>query len=293
MSSILLGHASPFVASNENGADTPTLGEAIQQLLTSKRQLGRRERYVKALGAALSVFARGRESVPVAQLSPEHVENWLMARNDKPSTKQSNLSRLSTLFSFCERRRYIKENFCDRIETPSQDRMPPQVLTVEQAESALKFTLDQKPEFLAWLALTLLLGLRPESEADKLEHGRIDLENHRLIVVVSKVRSHRIIHLADIPPAEPWLKKAIEVKARFQIPYATRRRYIRALREHLGFDRWPQDLLRHSAASYLLAHHQSAERVAMILGNSPGVLHRHYKSLVTSGDAQLFMALRP
>lgn len=284
---MLLGKAATVTRGEAVG---PTLGEAIKLLLENKRQLARRERYVKALGADLGLFARGRETVPISTLSTESVENWVLSRQqDSPTRRISNISRLSTLFAFCHRRGWIGNNICDNIERPSIDRKPASVLSPEQVESALKFTLEHKPEFLAWLTNTMIVGLRPESEADTLERERIDFENHRLIVVISKVRSHRIIDLRDIPPAEPWLRKAVTIGARFQIPYPTRRKYLRALREHLGFETWPQDCLRHTAASYLLAHHKSAEKVALILGNSAGVVHRHYKSLITEDDASRFM----
>lgn len=73
----------------------------------------------------------------------------------------------------------------------------------------------------------------------------------------------------------------------------TRRRFIRAARSHLGFAAWPQDVLRHSAASYMLAFHRDAGRVAYWLGNSPTILMRHYCELVPAEEAERFWKIRP
>jgi hypothetical protein len=77
------------------------------------------------------------------------------------------------------------------------------------------------------------------------------------------------------------------------LKHITRRRYLRALRDYLRFKRWPQDVLRHTAASNLLAFHQDAGKVAAFLGHSAGILLRHYKALVFREDADAWMRIMP
>ena len=61
----------------------------------------------------------------------------------------------------------------------------------------------------------------------------------------------------------------------------------------LGLSRWPQDLLRHTAASYLLALHGDAGKVATMLGNSSSVLLTHYHEPVMPGIARFFGQAQP
>jgi len=84
-----------------------------------------------------------------------------------------------------------------------------------------------------------------------------------------------------------------EIKSPLKLSHVTRRRYLRALREFLGFKRWPQDILRHTAASNLLAFHQDAGKVASFLGHSAGTLLRNYKALIFKEDAEKWMNLSP
>jgi site-specific recombinase XerD len=46
--------------------------------------------------------------------------------------------------------------------------------------------------------------------------------------------------------------------------------------------------IRHTFASYAIAHHKDLARVAAMLGNSPGVIKRHYDGLATPSDAARF-----
>lgn len=56
---------------------------------------------------------------------------------------------------------------------------------------------------------------------------------------------------------------------------------------------WPKDVLRHSCASYLLALKRDAQAVALELGNSPTILFKHYRELVSQEQARRFWNLIP
>jgi hypothetical protein len=43
----------------------------------------------------------------------------------------------------------------------------------------------------------------------------------------------------------------------------------------------------------MLARDKNADKVSLELGNSPGVLHRHYKNLVSDSDCDAFWRLTP
>jgi hypothetical protein len=51
--------------------------------------------------------------------------------------------------------------------------------------------------------------------------------------------------------------------------------------------------LRHTAISMHFAQHQHEGRTAAWAGNSPDMIHRHYKGLVSKADAAQFWAISP
>jgi site-specific recombinase XerD len=251
---------------NVSAKNETTLGDAIKELIRAKIQSGRRARYIQGLRIYLNQFSRGRESMPLRSVDIDVLEAWFLIRNEKPNSKRSNMGRLSALFAFAIRRGWINANPCHRLEKPFVDQNAPRIMTIEQCQKALCWARDVKPQFLAWFSLALLVGLRPDAEADKVRWENIDLVNKRLTIsgASTKVRQHRIVDLS-MTPAVPWLERSKELKSPLDLCAKARRRYLRMLRDYLG--EWPQDWCRHSAASYLLQHHQDAGKVAMLLGN--------------------------
>jgi integrase len=270
----------------------PTLGAAITQLVAAKREANLRSAYIDGLENYLESFAKGREKIPVDAITADDVLDWFTARAEKPATKASNIGRLSALFTFAIRRRWRTDNPVDVVERPRLEGRPPQILTVRQAAKVLVWVKRKHPKGLAWFALALMAGIRPE-ECDRLSWDAVNLKDGIVTIdaAASKVRRRRIVHLQ--PAAVAWLKLAKELKADLPLAFITRRRYLRGLRAKLGFASWPQDILRHTCASYLMAQWQDAGRVAAELGNSAGVLLRHYRELVRREDAERFWKLMP
>ncbi len=93
-------------------------------------------------------------------------------------------------------------------------------------------------------------------------------------------------------PAIEWLKVCEQRKLPLNISHMTRRRYIRKLRTYLGI-KWVQDIMRHTAASNMLAIHQDSAKVATFMGNSEAVLLRDYRGVVFKHNAEKFMKLLP
>jgi integrase/recombinase XerD len=268
------------------------LKRAINETLQAKSSGGRRPRYVTSLRQYLAQFARGREETPVHEIDSDTIREWFSTRREAPATQAANLGRLGALFALCFRRGYIDDNPVLRVDKPFIEAKPPKILSLKACGRMLVYTMRRQPDLLAWLSLALLAGLRPE-EADKIPWSAIDLQRGevRVDAAASKVRTRRIVPLSLA--AVSWLRMARQLDARLPISRSTRRRRIRQLREAMGFQAWPQDILRHTAASYLLAKHGDAGKVANMLGNSASILGRHYKELVPVENGRRFCSLLP
>lgn len=115
-----------------------------------------------------------------------------------------------------------------------------------------------------------------------------------LIIVdsmISKVRNRRIIELTD--HAQAWLTFALSEPVKLPFSKIYMRRCRQKLKTHLKLLKWPQDILRHTALSYLLAHHGEEARVALESGNSVKIFRQHYKGLVTPDESDRFLRLLP
>lgn len=56
---------------------------------------------------------------------------------------------------------------------------------------------------------------------------------------------------------------------------------------------WPHNVLRHSFISYRIALVKSADQVALEAGNSPTIIFKHYRELVTEGQAREWFGVMP
>jgi integrase len=127
----------------------------------------------------------------------------------------------------------------------------------------------QKPNEIAFFTLAMFAGIRPE-ELEKITWKSVNLQSGFVTIdsAASKVRRRRIVHLE--PNAIQWMHLAESCDSRLPIGRMTRRRYLDYAERWLGFEGWPQDCLRHTCASYLLA-----KPTATASGPSRHDPHRH------------------
>lgn len=275
----------------EQPTERQTAGKALDATIAAKRTANRRREYLENLRTIVAQFIRGRELVDVREFTTAHVDAFLRPEL-APATRASMLSRLSSWFEFCRSRGWIARNPCDRVTKITLEQGVPEVLTVRLSARVMVAARRHCPVALAWFALSMFAGLRP-SEAERIGWDAVDWERRTVTVdaAASKVRRRRIVPLE--PAAVAWLKLAHRMGARLPIDHTARRRALRTVRERLRMKEWPQDVLRHTAASYLVALRKDVARVALDLGNSPGVLLRNYRDLVRDEDCARFWRLLP
>jgi len=262
-----------------------TLSKAIAACVRERQLAGRREAYVSALDYTLCRFARGREEMAVSSITPADCREWL-AQSKAASVRASFQSRLSTLFGWCVSNGHMAKNPVESLARISVDQRAPVILSPVQVDAALAWV-DAHPDFRAYLILGLFCGIRPD-ELARLSWSSVDLARGLVTIdaATSKVRRRRIVPIA--PRALALMSpKSVSGTSIWSGAAITLRRRRRALAQHLGIP-WQADLLRHTAASYLMARDRDAGRVADMLGNSPGVLLTRYRELVSPEDAAKF-----
>jgi integrase len=262
------------------------LADVVRECLADKRAAGLRPAYLEALEYSWSRFVRGREQMPIPQVGAKDATAWLDSECRSASVRASMQSRLSTLFSWCVQRKLRRDNPIDELHSIKVDQKAPIILTPAQVDSALAWV-DGWPDFRAYLVLGLFCGIRPD-ELLRLTWASVDIARGLVTIdaATSKVRRRRIVPIA--PRALALLSpKSVSGTSIWPNSWITLKPRRRALAQHLGIE-WQADLLRHTAASYLMARDRDAGKVADMLGNSPGVLLTRYRELVSPEDAAKF-----
>lgn len=265
-----------------------SIGRVIEECIEAKRNANRRKAYLRNLEMTLKALARGRETLSIDQFTLQITEQFIKRRPAKPSTVVGEITRISTLYSFARKRGYRFDNPCEHLERISVDAKPPKIFSPIDAELILRYCKKHMPWRLPHVVLGLFCGIRPH-ELQRLFWRDIHLPSGVVIIdsAASKVRQRRIVPLSDNCVA--WLRTCVPNGKPIG---AVSNKWIWALERELSIS-WHSDILRHTAASFLLAKHQDTGRVARWLGNSPNVLLRFYTELVMPEDCLAFWNIRP
>jgi integrase len=139
------------------------------------------------------------------------------------------------------------------------------------------------------LAIGAFAGLRA-AEIARLDWSAVDL-GRRIIELragQAKTASRRIVPISDNLAAwlSPLERQGLVVPEKVVFVKITK------LAKSLGLE-WPHNALRHSYISYRIAVVQSAAQVALEAGNSPTIIFKHYRELVTKESADLWFSILP
>jgi integrase len=282
-----------------------SLHEALVELLEVKKVANRRHNYIKGLRCYLTSFIAGREELPVDKIHVGDIERWFVERKEMPNTRRASVGRLSSFFSYCERRGYITANPIKKLEAVTIDRGRPDILTLDESRRLLHWCMTREPRALGYFAVALFFGTRPE-EIATLTWKDFDLDRKRLTIDKSKVRGDGRWRILELPDnLVEFLKISKDAKGKFKFQHRDRTRLHRGLTKAIFSDkrkayfaakwgtRWPHDIVRHTGASYLVALHQDEPKVALMMMTSVGMLRKHYRNLVTPEDARAYFEMTP
>jgi len=265
--------------------------EVVAEMIERKRVDGLRERSLQDLRARCRRFAKAFPNMPLDQIKPEYVEQWLDGLNVGPQSRVNYIRNLHTLLVFAAGRNYVPADhgLLSRVERPKVTSGEIEVWTPDEIRSLL----DNVPaDFLPALAIQAFAGLRSQ-EIERLAWSDIDLPGGHITVNAgqAKTASRRVVPICPI--LADWLA-----------PYAgrtglvwtgTHRAFYAAQQETAkaaGLS-WKPNACRHSWISCRLAVLSDVAKVAYEAGNSPAMVHRHYHALVKPAEAEAYFAVRP
>jgi len=231
------------------------------------------------------------------------LQTWLDSLDLAPLSKKNFRRVVHTLFAFAAARGFIHKD-----GNPAKDLekigvangtiaiyTPPEMARLLAAASA---------DFLPCILLGGFAGLR-SAEIERLDWSAIDLKDKTVTVSVteSKTGGRRIVPMAQ--NLADWLAPYAEHqgpiwKGLHDAFYDAQEATIEAANQladkkgrALPKMRWKANALRHSFATYRLAEIGDAGRVATELGNSRGMVHKHYAELAKPAVAAAWFSISP
>src|SRR5262249_61766831 len=134
-------------------------------------------------------------------------------------------------------------------------------------------------------------GLR-RAEIERLDWSEIDFEDGLIKVAGEKSKTKQKRFVTMQPNLREWLLPVRKHKGSVT-PDEFRKRFD-AARAAAGIADWPDNALRHSFASYHLAHFKNAADTALQLGHHDSrITFAHYRELVRPKEAERYWKIKP
>lgn len=273
------------------------LPEVVEEFLTSKEVGGVSSAHLEdrrhRLNRLAAVFP-GR----IDLITTHEIESWLNGLKVAGRTRNNYRNAALQLFRYARGKRYLPRHEPTVVEdVPAASAGEGEIQIYSPAE--LRLLLHHAPDkLLPFFAIGAFAGLRSE-EIMRLDWKdiRFDLKHIEVSAAKAKTASRRLVPL--LPVLEKWLGPLRKEEGhvvgytRNDVLSQARTRFrtkgIVVDGRTIAF-RWKPNALRHSYASYRLAAVKNAAQVALEMGNSPSMLFRNYRELVTEKEAEEWFA---
>ncbi len=263
-----------------------SLNKLVSEYLENKQGKGLSRRHLQDLKNRLGKFASFAGEKTASEIKPEQIEQWLQQFGGE--NYNNYLQRLHGLFNYGIKREYLAENPTKVIDKVKVAETEPAIFAAEE----IKALLNAVPRrAVPYFAIGSFAGLRPR-EIERLDWTDIHLEEGYIRVrpKVAKTPSNRLVDIQ--PNLQAWLLPLTRESGPVTPPNL---RKIREAAQHkISLTQWPQDGLRHSYASYHLAHFKNINELATQMGHTDTkLIFRHYRSVVTKDEAANFWKIEP
>ena len=219
----------------------------------------------------------------VGTITKDDIETTLKGWDISNTSKKIYLKMFKAFFIFAKKRKYVSKNPCEDIIIYALN-TEVRCLNVNQTIQFLGNLLTE-PALIPYATICLFAGVRP-TECERLNWSDIDLNTKQIYInqTVSKVKTDRFVPISDtlVEWLSPYVGKPIKIK--------NQRNRLKWCKGNIV---WQQDILRHTATSYMMGSYKNAGEVSEYLGNSPAIIRKHYQRAVPKSDVELFWLLTP
>lgn len=296
------------------------LPDAYDLFIADKEKQGCRPDTLRNLKGRVGMFKKQFLTRNVHDILPEHIKDFIRREGSSHENQNNDRRAVSSFFSWSKQHKYCTLNPVADVDAVRVDQGEPSILALSEVRALLhaapKYGKGKgRGKLVPYVVLGMFCAIRPR-ELSRLTWDDIDLKGRTVTIgaKVSKVRGRRIV---EIPRnAVAWLLR--HAPKHTPIKGKNWRKDFDALKEKIGYaganrqtgkkvsssekvveiiprplKPWPQDVLRHTGISHHFAFHKHEGKTAEWAGNSPTMIHKHYKGLVKLKEAEEFFAMRP
>lgn len=285
----ILPAAEAWAARNVTKHERIKVAEVVTEFLAAKARAGVQTK--KNHGHIFEDIKTEFGNAFIDSVAAPQIGAWL-AKWESPSTRNTFRKHTVGLWRWAQKQGYLARELKTEAEQTDLAKEGPQkkgIITPETLQALLAHFRKHHPEYLAALVLATFCGLRRgEVHSQIWEH--IDLASRRLQVTKAKegTPAERIVPIARAGVA--WLMHCANRKGNICPNLAIDR--IRDIARGAKYD-LPENCFRHSFITYRAALTQNVPQTAEEAGNSPSIVRKHYKKLMTKSPARAWFDSGP
>lgn len=291
---------SDFVHRHQSIRESRNVPALVDEYLASKEKAGRSDRHLGDLTGRLTKFGEAFQ-MPVAKITGKMLQTWLDSLTVGNRSKVNELRNATALLRFAVRRKYAPRELLDELEAVERPEVRPTETLVFTPDELREMFAATRQELVPWLAIAAFCGLRT-AEILRLDWKQVNLERRSVEVKAenAKTAARRLVPLCE--SAVEWLTDYAKPEGRLAY-YSEENKFYGAIvadvnraRKAGGIEaqfEWKRNGLRHSFCSYRLAVTHDAAKTALEAGNSPAMIFKHYRQLVTDDEAKQWFAVAP
>lgn len=272
--------------------------ELVEEFIELKAKADVSDAYMNTL-IRLRKFSKAF-NLPVHELTGAMLQDF-MNNLGSPRTQLNYWRLVGAMLRYAVKRRYVGRDLLDELDSVQLPKLKPsktEIFTPDELREMFKHT---REHLIPWIAIAAFTGIRT-AEILRLDWKDVHLDRKFIEVTAqnAKTAARRIVPLCDAGIA--WLRPFAQEQGRVAYFSEENKFYTAVIYDVNSAQRkaktkqkfkWKRNGLRHSFCSYRLAEIQNVAQVALEAGNSPNMIFKHYRELVTKDQAQQWFAVSP
>ncbi len=295
------------ISYHEKAIKSCSIEELFERVIYTREKAGLSEGHLNGLRNRLGRFQEEFKGFSVSSIERHHVEQWLhkLAKDFHPRTVNHHRTAIVLAFNDAVETGFIEKNPAERVRPMKVVEADTEILSCSQIVELLKVA---DSSILPAFAIGAFAGVR-DSEIKKLRWEDINFQTGAIHVRGKNAKSAKNRHVDISENLSKWIKplakasgpvwpvngRKLHDQAKLDAGFANPDRLTEKQKEsRTSWQQWPKNGLRHSYASYHLAHFKQAAELALNLGHrDTGLIFAHYRALVTAEDAAKYWAIAP
>lgn len=231
--------------------------------------------------------------LPIDKVTQQQLQKWLF-KQANPVTRNSYRKAIVALWRWCRKAGYLPRDVqtaAEQTERAREEAPPVGIIDAKTYYAALCYIKKEHPHYLAQLLLAGFCGLRRVEVHQQLWE---DINLERKFVRVSSAKkgtaSRRLVPISEA--AVEWLNTCAQPAGAVSPGDTWAMDRIRDILHTAKF-KLPPNCFRHAFISHKVALTGDVNQTSLDAGNSPRIIHRHYRELVSPGEGADWFNIYP